>query len=118
MSTAMLTRKVHIRWYCDGNGTKSGSARPLLCMDAGACFLQEAEKFLNHFQDPEFRQLFEDYAKEISDPKVQERITGRLTQVQQCYGLHRSPILLLKDTISAKHTVTDQLECVLTQYCA
>jgi len=32
---------------------------------------QETEKFAKAFKDPEFIRLFEEYAKEVSDPKVQ-----------------------------------------------
>lgn len=31
---------------------------------------QEAKSLAKHFEDPKFRELFEEYAKEISDPKV------------------------------------------------
>ena len=31
---------------------------------------QEADKFAKAFKDPEFVKLFEEYAKEVSDPKV------------------------------------------------
>ena len=33
---------------------------------------QEADKFSKAFKDPEFVKLFEEYAKEVSDPKVCE----------------------------------------------
>ena len=32
--------------------------------------LQELDKFSKAFKDPEFLKLFEEYAKEVSDPKV------------------------------------------------
>lgn len=31
---------------------------------------QEADKFAKAFKDPEFIKLFEEYAKEVSDPKA------------------------------------------------
>lgn len=32
--------------------------------------IQEVDKFSKAFKDPEFIKLFEDYAREVSDPKV------------------------------------------------
>jgi dynein assembly factor 2 len=32
--------------------------------------LQEVDKFSEAFKNPEFVKLFEEYAKEVSDPKV------------------------------------------------
>ena len=41
---------------------------------------QEADKFAKAFKDPEFIKLFEEYAKEVSDPKAScwdtEHVTG------------------------------------------
>lgn len=37
-----------------------------------ASSLQECDKFAKAFKDPEFMKLFEEYAKEVSDPKVQQ----------------------------------------------
>jgi hypothetical protein len=33
---------------------------------------QEIDKFSKAFKDPEFLKLFEEYAKEVSDPKVDD----------------------------------------------
>ena len=39
--------------------------------------MQETEKFSKAFKDPEFIKLFEEYAKEVSDPKVQCNICSK-----------------------------------------
>jgi hypothetical protein len=38
--------------------------------------LQECDKFAKAFKDPEFMKLFEEYAKEVSDPKVRQSLRG------------------------------------------
>eukprot|EP00878_Enallax_costatus_P030457 GHUV01033161.1.p1 GENE.GHUV01033161.1~~GHUV01033161.1.p1 ORF type:complete len:103 (+),score=31.43 GHUV01033161.1:479-787(+) len=43
---------------------------------------EEAESFMKHFEDPKFRELFEEYAKEISDPKAKAEHDAYLAQIE------------------------------------
>ena len=48
--------------------------------------VQEVDKFSKAFKDPEFIKLFEEYAKEVSDPKVRlPQVHVQLTDLP--YGL-------------------------------
>ena len=44
--------------------------------------MQEINRFEKAFKDPKFKQMFEDYAKEISDPKARAESEAYLRQIE------------------------------------
>jgi hypothetical protein len=56
---------------------------------------QEVDKFAKAFKDPEFIKLFEDYAKEVSDPKARfMRMSVNSTSALHCLLAYSSTCLV------------------------
>ncbi len=70
--------------------------------------LQEVDKFSKAFKDPEFLKLFEEYAKEVSDPKVRahSRCPGRKETLADAHNSRgvRSYVLARMRKVASPHS--------------
>lgn len=77
-----------------------------------AMHLQELDKFSKAFKDPEFLKLFEEYAKEVSDPKVRCQRPPSFARHKLLHLMHTGLLCLRWVTRAARDVQWQPLQTV------